>query len=224
MVPVESGHLLALCTGKVQPLRSGAEAAADAVVVDTTSWGQTRRRPPAHLDVLQRTVVEGVQVRLGYAGRDRPPGERTVHPLGLVAKRDVWYLLAGTDGGRRTFRVDRVTSAEPTGAMAVRPEGFDLATAWTDVASEVERMRGALRVEAIAHPAALGDLRWLFGVHLTVGATRPDGRVEVAIGGDSLEQISSDLAGLGARVEAVGPPEVREHLARIAAELAALYR
>jgi predicted DNA-binding transcriptional regulator YafY len=47
--------------------------------------------------------------------------------------------------------------------------------------------------------------------------------VEVVIGGDSLEQIASDLAGLGARVEVLGPPQVREHLARIAAELATLY-
>ena len=206
-----------------EPLRTGAEAAADAVVVDATSWGQARRRPPAHLEVLQRAVVEGVQVRLGYAGRDRPPGERTVHPLGLVAKRDVWYLLAGTDNGRRTFRVDRVTSAEPTGEPAVRPGGFDLAAAWTDVSAKVERLRGALRVEANADPSVLSDLRWLFGVHLTVGEPRPDGRVEVAIGGDSLEQIASDLAGLGGRVKVVGPPQVREHLARIAAERAALY-
>jgi predicted DNA-binding transcriptional regulator YafY len=172
--------------------------------------------------VLQRAVVEGVRVRLGYAGRDRPPGERIVHPLGLV-KRDVWYLLAGTDNGRRTFRVDRVTSAEPTGEPAVRPEGFDLAAAWTDVSAQVERLRGALRVEAIADPSVLGELRGLFGVHVTGGKPRPDGRVEVAIGGDSLEQIASDLAGLGARVEVVGPPKVRGHLARIAVELATLY-
>jgi hypothetical protein len=69
----------------------------------------------------------------------------------------------------------------------------------------------------------LGDMRSLFGVHLTVGEPRPDGRVEVAIGGDSLEKIASDLAGLGARVEVVGPPEVGDHLARIAAELATMY-
>ena len=33
-------------------------------------------------------------------------------PWGLVDKDGVWYLVAGTEAGQRTFRVDRVVAAE----------------------------------------------------------------------------------------------------------------
>ncbi len=58
-----------------EPFRAEAEAAASAVVIDPTSWDRTHVPPPANLDVLQRAVVEGVQVRIVYAAPDRP-GDR----------------------------------------------------------------------------------------------------------------------------------------------------
>ena len=55
-----------------EPFRDDAEAASTAVVVDPAAWGgQVRERPaPAHLDALQRAVIEGEQVVLGYVARD----------------------------------------------------------------------------------------------------------------------------------------------------------
>jgi predicted DNA-binding transcriptional regulator YafY len=72
------------------PMRAGAQAAAAAVVLDPSSWDRAAVSPPAHLAPLQRAVVDGVQVELGYTDRDRSDSERTVHPLGLVAKGSVW--------------------------------------------------------------------------------------------------------------------------------------
>src|SRR6476646_4042634 len=97
-----------------EPFRPAAEAASTAVIVDRAWWGQTvpERRDPPHLEELQRAVIEGEQVRLGYVARDRATSTRVVHPLGLAAKGHVWYLVADTDAGLRTFRVDRVTAAD----------------------------------------------------------------------------------------------------------------
>ena len=97
-----------------ESFRSDAEAASAAVVVDPTAWGRspsTRPAPP-HLEALQRAVIEGEQLRLGYVARDRSTTSRVVHPLGLAAKGQVWYLVADTEAGLRTFRVDRVTDLE----------------------------------------------------------------------------------------------------------------
>ena len=80
-----------------------------------------------HLPALQQAVVDGVQVVLGYADRAGNASERVVHPLGLVAKGGVWYLVAGTERGQRTFRVSRVRSIVPTGDPVDRPDDFDLA-------------------------------------------------------------------------------------------------
>ena len=116
-----------------EPFRAEAEAAASAVVIDPTSWDRAHVPAPEHLDILQRAVVDGVRVRIVYAAPDRPETERTVHPLGLVAKASVWYLVAGTDAGMRTFRVNRVRSVAVTQDPVERPDGFDLETHWRSV-------------------------------------------------------------------------------------------
>ena len=112
--PEAKAALRKLVQALPETFRAEAEAAASAVVLDPAGWGGTPRPRPAHLDELQRAVVDGVQVRLGYADRERNETVRTVHPLGLVDKGSVWYLVAGTDAGMRTFRVSRVRSVERT--------------------------------------------------------------------------------------------------------------
>src|SRR5829696_3516760 len=91
-----------------EPFRAEAEAAASAIVLDPSSWDRADAPTPVFLEDLQRAVVDAVQVRLSYVDRERRETERVVHPLGLVAKASVWYLVAGTEAGLRTFRVSRV--------------------------------------------------------------------------------------------------------------------
>ena len=107
--------------------RDHAEAAAAAVVRDPAGWDHPQPAALEHLESIQRAVIEGVQLQLGYRGRDGKVTSRLVHPLGLVVKNDTWYLIAGTDAGQRTFRVSRVRSAESNGLAVERPEDFDLA-------------------------------------------------------------------------------------------------
>src|SRR5258708_23740351 len=51
-----------------EPFRADAQAASTAVVVHPNEWGRVKptRAPPHHLDVLQRVVIEGEQIELGY--------------------------------------------------------------------------------------------------------------------------------------------------------------
>jgi predicted DNA-binding transcriptional regulator YafY len=206
-----------------ETFRAEAEAAASAVVLDPARWGSTTAPRPPYLDVLQQAVVAGVQVRLGYADRERKVSERTVHPLGLVAKSSVWYLVADTDAGLRTFRVGRVRSVVRTDDPVVRPEGFDLAVAWQDVVTAMDERRNAARAIVHADAQAVGWLRGRFGAQVEVGETVDDGRVEVEIGGWSPEALAYELVSFGGHVEVVRPPEVRAHMARLGAELVGRY-
>ena len=210
-----------------EPFRSGAEAASAAVVVDPTAWGRrsAERPAPEHLEVLQQTVIEGEQVVLGYVARDRAATTRTVHPLGLATKKQVWYLVANTDAGLRTFRIDRVTSVELTGDAVERPPGFDLAEAWRLITDTVdERWGGAVRGRGAATSEIVPVLRHVLGTRVRIGPSRPDGRVDVEIAGQSDQALAWDLAGFGGAVELLDPPAAREHLLRIGAELTATYR
>jgi predicted DNA-binding transcriptional regulator YafY len=225
MSPELRAALRKLVRALPEPFRADAQAASTAVVVDPNEWGRAKtvRPPPAHLDALQRAVIEGEQVEIGYLARDRASSTRVVHPLGLAAKGSVWYLVADTDAGLRTFRVDRVTAARGTGDPAVRPDGFDLAEAWKLITAEVDQLRAPVRAQAAADPRVVQLLRWVFDTLVRVGPIRPDGRIDVEIGGPNLGALAGQLAGFGAGVEVLEPVELRAELASIGRELAAVY-
>jgi predicted DNA-binding transcriptional regulator YafY len=205
--------------------RASAETAASAVVVDPVGWDTPTRtaRPPEYLDAVQRAVVESQQVELGYVARGGATTTRVVHPLGLASKGSSWYLVADTEAGLRTFRVDRMTAVEPTGDSVVRPEGFDLDEAWRLIADEVDQKRAPLRVRAKAAPRIVQLLRWTLGTRVRIGPTGADGMVEVELRGHHPHAIAGEIAGFGADLEVLEPQEVRAHLARIGRELQERY-
>ncbi len=208
-----------------EPFRGQAEAAASSLVTDPQRWGSSRieRRPPRFLDELQDAVIRGVQVRLGYLDREGAETERTVHPLGIVAKGPSWYLVANTEAGRRTFRIDRVSSAEPTDDPVDRPKDFDLARSWREIADEIDRKRTPLEIQAACAPHGMDILRMALGDRLEVGGSATDGRVEVVIRGHNEYMLAGELAGLVEWIEVTGPPGVRDHLASIGNALVERY-
>jgi predicted DNA-binding transcriptional regulator YafY len=209
-----------------EAFREQAQAASKAVLVDRAGWGRTATGTPAapvHLDGLQQAVISGTQVVLGYRARDHRDTTRIVHPLGLAAKGSSWYLVARTEAGMRTFRVDRVTSLEVTDRPVERPDGFDLAEAWQMVTEEVDRRRAPLVAQASADPSAVPALRWLFDTRLQIGPIDAAGRVSLQLRGVSAFELAAEIAGFAAVVEVTDPPEVRAELARIGTELVSRY-
>jgi predicted DNA-binding transcriptional regulator YafY len=223
--PQLQGALRKLVRALPEPFRIHAETAASALVVDPHGWDEAPEAspPPPHLDALQVAVVEAEQVVLDYVARDRAASSRVVHPLGLVSKGPYWYLIAGTDAGLRTFRVDRITAVRPNGERVVRPAGFELSEAWRLISDEVDRRRMPLVVTATTDRALLPFVRMVLRGRVRVGEDVPDDRVRLEIRGHGVEAVAGELAGLGALVEVVEPPEVRARLAEIAAQLAATY-
>lgn len=208
-----------------EPFRAGAEAASSALHVDPAGWGQMtpQRRTPEHLDAVQLAVIDGEQIRIGYVARDRSATTRVVHPLGVAAKGSTWYLVAGTEAGLRTFRIDRITSLEPVGEPVVRPDGFDLAEAWRMITDEVEQRRLPLRARARVDPEYVGYVRGMLGTHVRIGHTAEDGRVEVELRGHSVHALAAEIAGFGMHLEVIEPVELRTRLAEVGAELVATY-
>ncbi|WP_433044736.1 helix-turn-helix transcriptional regulator [Dactylosporangium sp. CS-033363] len=223
--PAVKAALRKLVRALPEPFRLEAEAAASALLVDPQRWGVSRvePRPQRFLDELQNAVIRGVQVRLGYVDGTGAETERTVHPLGIVAKGPWWYLVAGTAAGRRTFRVDRVTSLGLTGDAVHRPGDFDLAASWRAIADEVDRRRTPLEIQATCAPDGLARLRMILGDRLDIGAATADGRIGVAIRGYNEYALAGELAGLVEWVEVTGPPGVRAQLAAIGRALAERY-
>jgi predicted DNA-binding transcriptional regulator YafY len=223
ITPAAKAALRKLVQALPETFRAEAEKAASAIVLDPAHWGGTAPPPPPYLEALQQAVVQAVQVRLGYRDRTQAVTERSVHPLGLVSKGTVWYLVADTDAGLRTFRVWRVQSVQLTNDPVRRPPGFDLAETWQGIVARLDEQRQTNRVEALADPSIMGWLRGHFGNRLTIGGPLDDGRIAVEIGFPPSHNASLDLAGYSAGLEVVNPPELREQLAAIGSRLVERY-
>jgi predicted DNA-binding transcriptional regulator YafY len=206
-----------------QTFRADAQAAASATMIDPTRWGERDRRRPELVGWLQTAVIRRRKVRLTYVGSARERTERLVDPWGLVDKDDIWYLLAGTEQGQRTFRVDRIVTAELTGQPAERPDHFTLAAAWQQVVGEVERRRSRTWATVIIEARFVPVLRSQFGRHCHTDGELADGRARVRLGAPTPLDIARHLAGWGAMIEVTGPRSVQAELARIGAELTSRY-
>jgi predicted DNA-binding transcriptional regulator YafY len=192
-------------------------------MIDPTRWGERDRHRPEMVDLLQTAVIRRRRVRLTYTNSAREQTERLVDPWGLVDKDDIWYLLAGTERGQRTFRVDRITVAEPTDQQAECPDDFTLATAWQQVVGEVEQRRSRTWATVLVEARFVPVLRSQFGRHCHPDGELDDGRARVRLAAPTPLDIARHLAGWGAMIEVLEPPSVQAELARIGAELAGRY-
>ena len=95
---------------------------ADSVAVELGATGDDL------LAELRHAVDEHMRLRIDYysSGRDEMT-TRDVDPLLLCASLGYWYLIAldHRTGEERTFRVDRIRGASPTGVSFDPPAGFD---------------------------------------------------------------------------------------------------
>jgi predicted DNA-binding transcriptional regulator YafY len=205
-------------------LREHARAVAQRFHLDAPGWFHTPQQV-TQLAAVAEAVWDQQRLRIGYRRR-ADEVERAVEPLGLVLKAGTWYLAAGVDGTVRTYRVDRITRAEPTGEHFERPVDFDLAEWWTGAAGrfESQMLRATVRLRvgprgirflanAADHDAALKAIA-------QAGPPDDEGWRELELEVESVAVAAGQLTALGGEVEALDPPELREALAAAGTALA----
>jgi serine phosphatase RsbU (regulator of sigma subunit) len=133
-------------------LRYRATCIRERVYVDTTGW-HGKAETLSALPIVQDAVMSDHKLAIWYRRGDQELVERTVDPLGLVAKSGTWYLFARTGEGFRSYRVSRIEEARLLDLPSDRPSNFDLATSWN---CSMERYRGEVSqaVEAQRHAQA----------------------------------------------------------------------
>jgi predicted DNA-binding transcriptional regulator YafY len=85
--------LLKLLASLSPTLRRDAEDMRERLYVDGTGWHPGGEDVPL-LPLLQEAIWAGRQLRIEYSSNSGKTGPRTVHPLGLVLKGTLWYLVA----------------------------------------------------------------------------------------------------------------------------------
>lgn len=155
-------------------------------------------------------------------------GTRLVHPLGLVLKAGVWYLVAALRGEPRTFRVSNVLAAEVVPGHAPHPKRFDLAGYWQASTRRFERELYTQEAILLATPAGLKGLAASSSaVAKAVARAKPsrrkDGRTRVRVPIESIEHAVGPLLRLAPEVEVLGPASLRQALVRRLGRIAQLY-
>jgi predicted DNA-binding transcriptional regulator YafY len=184
--------------------------------IDSRRWRQAAQ-PREILATLRRAATEDLTTVLQYRDRNGKVSERSIDPLGLVAKAGVWYLVARYGDEMRTFRADRVLSLDVTAQRFERPRGFDLDEYWREWSDRFERGLPGYPVVLSVAPAAFEDVTAYWDAEIVEDAPRRGRRgwrtVKVIF--PSLGTAVSHIVMWCKQVDPIEPAEVRtEALAR----------
>lgn len=220
--PAAKAALRKLVQALPSPFRDDAEAAAGAFLVDTRRWGQADRDVPATADVLQRAIVDRRKVRVGYRSREGSASTRLIEPYGLVDRSVSWYLVGGTEDGRRVFRLDRMDRVEVTDQPFEMPDGFSLQAEWERIVEEIERRRSMVTATVFAASHHARVLQHQFGRQCRV-VGESGARIRVEVSAPNAGMLADQLSGWGDLIEVTAPEEVRAALGRIGRQLVDRY-
>jgi predicted DNA-binding transcriptional regulator YafY len=198
---------------QVMPARLRRRAEALRAMTVPVEWGG-QDRPSVAADVLTTTALacrDTERLRFAYTAADGQRTDRHVEPHRLVSLGRRWYLVA-YDLGRhdwRNFRLDRLTTPQPTGAQ-FRPRALPAADAAEFVRSRLGSVPATYEVEAVVDAPA-DTVRAQVGRWGTVEAIDEDNsRLRMTV--DDLAWPMFALGVLGADFRVVHPPELLDHL------------
>ncbi len=197
--------------------RRAAEAVRGRIHIDQRRWNQDDP-PTERLAALRRFVWDDRRIGLDYEDRNGTLTTRAVEPYGLVSKAGVWYLVARTVEGYRSFRVDRMRALRETDERFARDPTFDLDAYWK--ASSAGIVAREPRYAAIVHAdgEALAMLRSFWNAEPVEGDP-----LRLRVWFESQRAAVRGLVAWGDTIELIDPPELRAAVAAHARVIAARY-
>ena len=215
------------------PHRPGADLASRRILIDPVRWrgAPGPESPAGDLAVFQQAVFTDRRLRLRYRhGRDSRVRSYKLDPYGLVNKAGVWYLVADHRGEPQLFRTDRALSARILDEPVQRRDALELTTVWDALRRRIDDIPAPLVVTVSVRREVLA--KFLRVHEADLAAPRADGQLSEADGDPEREIVelrfraliaAEALLAFGPDVEVLAPDELRQTLARKAAETAALY-
>jgi predicted DNA-binding transcriptional regulator YafY len=161
------------------------------------------------------------RVKIGYRNRTGGDTERTIDPYGVVNLGQRWYVAAYCHLRRdvRTFRIDRISSADMLEEPFEMPPDFDPLEL---LLNSIAAMPGAYQVQVLLDTTIERAKRQV---------SPPYGQLEEVPEGvmfrcrvDELDPLARYLVGLGVPFKVLEPIELRQAIGRLAEELAAMAR
>lgn len=194
--------------------------------LDPLPWYHHAEAPDC-LPALARAVWGDKRIRIEYDswGGTR---SRTTGALGLVLKGGLWYLVASSREGVRTYRVSSIRRLEVLEGGFPRPARFHLAAHWPASVAEFEARLFRDRATVRLSPEGCRILR----AESPAAAARAEatgrpwgseGWIEAEIPIESAAYSARQLLRLGTEVVVLAPRELRAAVRREARRVAELY-
>lgn len=210
-------------------LRSRAARLRQRFHLDAPGWFQEPDVTP-HLQQIAEAVWADQRLHMHYRRGDAGlVVERLVDPLGLVLKSAVWYLVARSDGGMRTYRISRIVDLALLPDRFERPDDFDLAEYWersiADYGMSLPWFAATVKVrgdglERLADVIGRGPAE---NAIAAAPAPDADGWVTLSLRLEDLWHAGPQMLHLGQDAEVLEPAELRDRVAAAARETAARY-
>ncbi len=187
--------------------REQAEFVHERMLIDSRNWRDSSKSLTA-LPKLIEALWRDRQVRFDYENALHEAGERLVHPLGIVAKGSVWYLVANRNGELRTYRVSRIGRVAVEAAPAIRPADFDLARYWEESSMQFRERLPEVYATYVADPRIM---RWIRYKGWRVVEEHADADcVHVRVRFDSEDEAVQLALAHGPDIELIEPAALRE--------------
>jgi predicted DNA-binding transcriptional regulator YafY len=198
---------------QVMPARLRRRVEALRTMTVPASWGGGARVSvdPGVLTGVAVACRDTERLRFSYTAANGRQTARHVEPHRLVSLSRRWYLV-GYDLDRhdwRSFRIDRLTGPEGTGAR-FRSRELPAADAAAFVRAGIGSVSAVYDVEVLIDAPAAA-VRERIGRWATVQNAGP-GRCRIRMTADSLDWPTMALGAVGADFEVVSPPELADHV------------
>ena len=183
------------------------------IFLDSAWWFQADEAAP-FLRTVQQAVWQDRMLRIKYRLDFGAQVEYAVAPYGLVAKTNVWYLVARREDHLRVYRVSKISEALIQDEVFERPGDFNLADFWTAWCADFEVSRPYYPVTARVAPELIPHLPGLFGEsfrQVIAEAAAPDekGWLTLVLPFETFEAARGRILALGRAIEVIEPEALR---------------
>ncbi len=225
--------------------RDGATRIGERFLLDPVDWYRDSDVVP-QLPTIARAVLDGRVVTMTYQSWSGFRQWR-IEPLGLVLKAGAWYVIGqGVAAGKsrraekpsvasiRTFKVANIREHTVLDETFARPRDFNLAQYWRASVMRFEAGLRPGRATLRASPEGLARLTELgaFAAQAVAKAESVDADMDTDTRGwarlqfpiENFEHAARQLLGIGAEVEVLEPPKLREAIRSLAARIIEIHK
>lgn len=221
----------------------------DRIHIDGAGWYESKEKFP-HLPLLQEAVWQQKKVLMTYQkGQDEII--RVVCPLGLVAMRNIWYMVAfieeeneifskedalrtleeseernetnPTEKKFRSYRISRITQVQLLEQTFLRPENFNLAKFWETSTQQFRAILPHYVVRVEMNRSLLKHLDKLMFVQMLHYENLNAERVKAELLFNTLESATEIILGLHDQLKVLEPPELINEIRSKAGAILCLY-